>query len=255
VSGQETSPKRISKPLVPRPPDDYPDYQIDPARSVGRDRADPPPPPWSAVKSPRGCQESIAAEGDRHTGIGGGSVINGCLHLGMVGTGSELGHQTIDMNSLICGCGNRGCVEAYASGPAITAMGLKAITQGLTASIGELVDYDLNRITPEVFAQATQASDQIAQDIYERAGTYIGIGGANVLVSVGPCKVVIGGGVAQAGDLLLDPIRRTEKDRVQVMPVEPVQIVPAELGPNAGIIGAAVWASQNIGSSQQLSSR
>ncbi len=184
------------------------------------------------------------------TGIGGELVINGRLHLGIGGTGGELGHQTIDLNGPVCGCGNRGCVEAYASGPAITAMGLKAITQGLTTRLGELVDYDLNRITPEVIAQAAQAGDAIAKDIYERAGMYIGIGVANVLVSVGPRKVVIGGGVAQAGDLLLDPIRRTVKDRVRVMPVEQVQIVPAELGTNAGIIGAAVWASLNIDSSQ-----
>ena len=184
------------------------------------------------------------------TGIGGGLVINGRLHMGIGGTGGELGHQTIDVNGPVCGCGNHGCVEAYASGPAITAMALKAITQGLTTRIGEMVAYDLNRVTPEVIAQAAQAGDAIAKDIYERAGAYIGAGVANVLVSVGPRKVVIAGGVAKAGALLLDPIRRTVNERVRVMPVEQVQIVPAELGLNAGIIGAALWTHQYTDSSR-----
>lgn len=179
------------------------------------------------------------------TGIGGGLVINGQLHLGIGGTAGELGHQIIDMNGPPCGCGSRGCLEAFASGPAITALGLKAIAQGLTTRIGELVDYDLNRVTPEVIARAAQEGDAIARDIYEQAGFYIGIAVANVLVAIGPRKVVIGGGVAQAGDLLFEPIRRTVKERVYVMPVGKVEIVPAQLGTNAGLIGAAVWADMS----------
>lgn len=176
------------------------------------------------------------------TGIGGGLIVNGQLHLGIGGTGGELGHQTIDFNGPLCGCGNRGCLEAFASGPAIAAMGVKAVMQGLTTRIGDMVEYDLNRITPRVIYEAARAGDAIAQDIFEKAGYYIGIAVSNVLVSVGPRKVVIGGGVSQAGDLLLDPIRRTVSDRVHVMPVEQVSIVPAELGPNAGMIGTAIWA-------------
>ncbi len=176
------------------------------------------------------------------TGVGGGLVINGQLHLGIGGTGGELGHQTIDFNGPTCGCGNRGCLEAFASGSAIAAMGAKAVMQGLTTRIGEMVDYDLNRITPQVICEAARSGDAIAKDIYEQAGKYIGIAVSNVLVSVGPRKVVIGGGVSQAGDLLLDPIRRTVSERVHVMPVDQVQIVLAELGPNAGMIGAATWA-------------
>jgi glucokinase len=180
------------------------------------------------------------------TGIGGGLVINGKLHLGIDGTGGELGHQIIDMNGLPCGCGSRGCLEAYASGPAITAMGLKAVTQGLTTSIGEMADYDLNRVTPELIHLAAEQGDAIAQDIFERAGFYIGIAVANIIVSIGPRRVVIGGGVAQAGELLFDPIRRTVEDRVFMVPKEKVEIVPAELGVHAGLIGAALWARDNI---------
>lgn len=176
------------------------------------------------------------------TGIGGGLIINGKLHLGIGGTGGELGHQIIDMHGPPCGCGSKGCLEAFASGPAIAAMGMKAVTQGLTTSISELAGNDLNRITPKVIAEAANSGDAIARDIYETAGFYIGIAVSNVLASVGPRRVVIGGGVSQAGDLLLSPIRRTVQERVSVMPVEQVEIVLAELGPYAGLVGAALWA-------------
>ncbi len=180
------------------------------------------------------------------TGIGGGLVINGQLQLGIGGTAGELGHMTIDFNGPRCGCGNYGCVEAYASGPAITAMGLKAVTQGLTTKIAVLCENDLNRITPELIARAAQDGDEIAKDIYERAGFYLGIAAANVCVTVGPRRIIIAGGVSQAGGLLLDPIRRTVRERVTVMPVEQVEVLPSQLGNNAGVIGVACWAAKQL---------
>src|SRR5512138_3652799 len=119
------------------------------------------------------------------TGIGGGLVINGQLLLGIGGTAGELGHMTVDFNGPRCGCGNYGCVEAYASGPAIAAMGLKAVTQGLTTCIADLCENDLNRITPELIAKAAQQGDEIAKDIFERAGLYLGIAAANMCVAIG----------------------------------------------------------------------
>lgn len=177
------------------------------------------------------------------TGVGGGLVIDGRLHLGIGGTAGELGHQTIDYNGPLCGCGNRGCLEVYASGPAITTMGVKAVVQGLTTTIGERVGYDLNRINPRVIAEAAEDGDEIAAGIFEKVGAYVGYAAANVLATVGPRKVVIAGGVAQAGDLLLEPIRRTLRERVFIMPVEEVAVVPAELGSDAGIMGMAIWAA------------
>src|SRR5512143_1518560 len=114
------------------------------------------------------------------TGIGGGLVINRQLHLGIGGTGGELGHTMIDYNGPACGCGNHGCLEAYASGPAIAAMGMKAVAQGLTTCIGEMCEFDLNRITPALIARAAQTGDEIAKDIYDQAGYYLGIAAANV---------------------------------------------------------------------------
>jgi glucokinase len=177
------------------------------------------------------------------TGIGGGLIVNGQLYLGIGGTGGELGHITIDFNGPRCGCGNNGCVEAYASGPAIAAMGMKAVSQGLTTKIAELCGYDLNRITPELIAKAAETGDEIAKDIYERAGFYLGIAAANICTAVGPRRIIIGGGVAQAGELLLDPIRRTIRERVHVMPIEQVEVVSSQLGDNAGVIGVACWSA------------
>jgi glucokinase len=182
------------------------------------------------------------------TGIGGGLVIDGKLHLGLGGTAGEVGHHMIDPHGPPCGCGSRGCLEAFASGPAITAMALKAITQGRTTRIAEITSYDLNRVTPEIVCQAALAGDPIAQEIYERAGFYLGIGVANLITIISPQMVVIGGGVAQAGDLLFEPIRRTVRERARVTPIEQVQIVPAELGTDAGLVGAAVWASLQVDS-------
>lgn len=176
------------------------------------------------------------------TGIGGGLVINNRLHLGIGGTAGELGHQTIDANGPLCGCGNRGCLEAFASGPAIAALGMKAVTQGLTTQITALVEHDLNRVTSKVIARAALEGDPIAREIFEQAGAYIGIAVANVMVAVTPQRVVIGGGVARAGELLLEPIRRSASQRVFLVPKEQIEIVPARLVDNAGSIGAALWA-------------
>jgi glucokinase len=180
------------------------------------------------------------------TGIGGGLIINGQLYLGIGGTGGELGHTTIDYNGPVCGCGNRGCLEAFASGPAIAAMGLKAVTQGLTTRIADLCENDLNRITPKLISQAAQEGDEIAKDIYERAGFYLGIAAANVCVALGPRRIIIAGGVSRAGDLLLEPIRRTLRERVTVMPIEQVEVMQSQLGNNAGVIGVACWVANKL---------
>lgn len=179
------------------------------------------------------------------TGIGGGVVVNNKLVMGFNGTAGELGHTIVDPDGPQCGCGNHGCLEAYASGPAIASMGIKAVKQGRTTLIGEMVAYDLNKITPQVVAEAANNGDLIAREIYERVGKLIGIAAVNISLAVGPERIVIGGGVASAGDLLLEPIRRTLNERIFVMPKEEIKVVLAQLGDNAGILGSAVWADIN----------
>jgi glucokinase len=179
------------------------------------------------------------------TGVGGGLVINGELYLGIGGTAGELGHMVIDYNGPHCGCGNYGCLETFASGPAIAAMGMKALTQGLTTNLGELCNYDLNQITPELIARAAKSGDKIAKDIFERAGFYLGVAASSVCVAVNPQRIILAGGVSRAGDLLSEPMKRTLRERVTMMPIEKVEIVLAQLGDDAGVIGAATWAKNS----------
>ena len=163
------------------------------------------------------------------------------------GSAGEVGHMTIQMGGPRCGCGNRGCVEVYASGPAIAAMGMKAVAQGLTTKIGELCEYDLNRITPELIGKAAQLGDPIACEIYQQAGFYLGIVASSICAAVAPRRILIAGGVSAAGRLLLDPMEQTLRDRVRMMPVEQVELLMASLGGNAGVIGAAGWAAERLG--------
>jgi glucokinase len=183
------------------------------------------------------------------TGVGGGLVVNNQLVLGIDGAAGELGHQTVDINGPICGCGNHGCIEVYASGPAIAAEAARGVRQGWATKIVELIDGDLNKLTPEIVAKAANMGDEFALGVWERAGAYLGIGVANILISVGVKRVVIGGGVGKAGDLLLDPIKKVVKERVFLMPVEKVEILNARLGTKAGIVGMAAWSAHKKGQS------
>jgi glucokinase len=124
---------------------------------------------------------------------------------------------------------------------------MRAVVQGATTRITTLCEGDLNRITPELICQAALAGDAVAREIYEQAGRAIGYGIANVVIALTPRRVIIGGGVAAAGDLILEPIRRTVRERVRVSDTDAIEIVPAELGNNAGLMGAAMWAQQNVG--------
>jgi glucokinase len=177
------------------------------------------------------------------TGIGGGIALAGRLHLGLDGTAGECGHQTIDPHGPPCGCGNRGCLEAHASGPAITAMGVRAVVQGVTTRIGALVNHDLNRITPETIRQAAEEGDEVAAEILSRAGAALGVGVSNLITLLSPDRVVLGGSVARLGEWLFRPVREEVARRCHVTPLERVRIVPAALS-DPGIVGAAVWSYQ-----------
>ena len=176
------------------------------------------------------------------TGIGGGVVVNGQFHLGIGGTAGEFGHHVVEVEGLPCGCGGKGCLELYASGPAIAAMGVKEVMHGHTTRIGELVDHDLNRIDAGTIVQAALEGDPIAKGFLQQAGKYLGIAVGNILGVISPERVIFGGGVSSAGDLLLKPIVQTVNERVHVVPLQKVEFVLAELGISGGLVGAALWA-------------
>jgi glucokinase len=181
------------------------------------------------------------------TGIGGGIAIDGSVHQGLDGRSGIFGHHTIDPNGPLCGCGNHGCMEALASGPAITSRAIKAVLQGLNTKISTIVDNDIRKITPHTIQQAAEEDDPIAKNILETSGTYLGIGIANVITILSPNCVVIGGGVSHLGEWILQPIVDEVRRRCFTAPIDKIKVQLAQLGPNAGMIGAAIWASQKAG--------
>jgi len=180
------------------------------------------------------------------TGIGGGVVLDGNLYIGKDGGAGELGHIIVEPGGIKCGCGNRGCLESYASGPAIVAQALRALVQQNDTLIRDMVDGDLNRVTPKIIVDAALAGDEIAQDIIRKSGFYIGIALSSACVVVNPEMIVIGGGVAQAGRLLFDSILNGLKENLHMVPVSTIQFTDAELGMDAGVIGTATWSKEKL---------
>jgi glucokinase len=158
------------------------------------------------------------------TGIGGVVAVDGHVLQGHDGTAGEIGHQTIDPDGPWCGCGNRGCLEAFARADQI------AIAAGSATA-------------EEAFARA-RAGDAAALDGLARIGRYLGIGIANMIAVISPDRVVIGGGIAAAADLIFEPIRAELRLRVRTTALDQVELVTAELGTWAGAIGAAVHGAE-----------
>lgn len=173
------------------------------------------------------------------TGIGGGLVLDDQLYFGSRGGAGELGHQTVVPDGPVCGCGNRGCLEAMASGPAITRRAREAADD---VHLRRLVGTD--EPTPKQVAEAAVAGNRTARDIYAQVGQLIGLALGNVIVTLNPQAVVVGGGVSLAGEVLLNPIRREVERRTVVFTWERggVDIVRSPLEGEAGAIGAATWA-------------
>lgn len=166
------------------------------------------------------------------SGVGGVVVVDGGVHFGHDGTGGEVGHQTIQADGPPCTCGNRGCLEALTKADRIAA------ACG-TASAAKAVD-------------AARAGNERAVAGMREIGHLLGIGIANLIVVLTPDRVVVGGGVAAAGELLLEPIRDEVRRRVKVTDLEQVSIVAAELGTWAGSIGAAVHGAERAAAARPV---
>jgi len=175
------------------------------------------------------------------TGIGGGIIIDGELYLGADGCAGEIGHMIIETHGPQCNCGKFGCLEALASGSAMTKESVRRLNQGEKSSIIRLVDGRLESITAETVSLAARKGDSLACDIVARAATYLGIGLANLVNIFNPELIVIGGGVSKMGNMLLAPARKAIREIAFKLPARTARIVRARLGSNAGIIGAAVY--------------
>jgi glucokinase len=175
------------------------------------------------------------------TGIGGGLVTHGDIHFGLGGAAGEIGHLIVLADGPRCGCGSRGCVEALASGPAITAEATRRILQGFTTRLTSLVKDDVSKLTPELIAEAAEGGDEVARDVMNRAGYFLGLALAGAIALVAPEVVVIGGGVGQPNSVYWQAFESTARANSHVTDIDRIEFRPAALGYDAGVIGAAWW--------------
>ena len=180
------------------------------------------------------------------TGIGGGVVIGGKLLEGSHSGGGEIGHITVEPQGPPCGCGSQGCVEALAAAPALARAGRAAAASGRAPGILARAG-SLEAIDGAVITQAALAGDAGAIEVLATAGRYVGIAVAAVITTLDPERVLIGGGVAAAGDLLLQPLRDEVARRCRMIPTGATPILQAALREEAGVLGAAALALEACG--------
>ena len=178
------------------------------------------------------------------TGIGGGIIIDNRLYSGECGGAGEIGHMTIDVNGPRCSCGNIGCLEGLASGTAMAKDARRRINDGESSSLTEMVGSRIENITAKEVEMAARNGDSLALEVISQAGTYLGVGLVNLVNIFNPAMIIIGGGMAKMRDLLLNPARQVVRERAFPLAAQAVRIVPAQLGDDAGVLGAAIYALQ-----------
>jgi len=171
-------------------------------------------------------------------GVGAGIVLNGQLYKGATYSAGEIGHTTVEMNGPRCTCGNYGCLQSLVSGPALVRQAAQRLEAGERSLIRELCGDDPEAITGEMIAQAARQGDPLALDLFRRVGRYLGIGLANLINTLNPRKIILGGGVTNAADLFLEETRRTIHERAMDTPANAVSIVITNQGEYASAIGA-----------------
>lgn len=173
------------------------------------------------------------------SGVGAGLIINRQIYGGTTGSAGEIGHLTVDENGPRCACGNNGCLEAFAGGHAIASQAQALVDSGKRTLLSEK---EVESLTAQDVAEAARRGDLAAQEVIKRAGTYIGIAIAGLINLINPSTVIIGGGVAQVGDLLTTPIRQAVRQRSLRASEHGVRITTAMLGRRSSLIGALVQA-------------
>jgi glucokinase len=174
------------------------------------------------------------------TGIGGGLLLDGQLYRGRSGLAAELGHMIVNPSGELCGCGNRGCLEALASGTALERLARAAITEHPSSRLAHLASGKPDDVTGLLVLKAALDDDPVAQSLFEQVGYWLGVGIASLVNIFELDLVVIGGGLIEAGDLLLTPARASLDSfafATKYRPVPPLQ--PGTFGSTAGVVGAA----------------
>lgn len=173
------------------------------------------------------------------SGIGAGLILNQQIYGGTTGAAGEIGHITIEENGPLCNCGNHGCLEAFAGGFAIAREAQAIIRSGKRTLLAE---FPPEKINAREVADAARRGDLHAQEILKRAGTHIGVALASLVNLFNPSMVIVGGGVAEAGDILTTSIRDAVRERAMRASEQSVRIVTAMLGRRSILIGATVQA-------------
>jgi len=174
------------------------------------------------------------------TGIGGAVIAHGRIVYGAGGLAGEIGHLILQPEGPRCTCGNLGCAETLANGPAIVGEAVRRVVQGFTTSLSSICEGDLNLITPEFVTRAADSGDLVAMDVIDRAGGWLGITLAGAIALLAPEVIVIGGGVAPAGGRYFRAAEEVARSHTGVIDISRVAFRPASLGYEAGVIGAAL---------------
>jgi glucokinase len=179
------------------------------------------------------------------TGVGAGIIADGSYFVGGLGWAGGVGHIIIDETSArVCsGCGNHGCLETFAATQGIIATALELAAQNPHSTLSRI---ELQNMTPRLIFEAAQAGDSTAIEVWRRAGHALGIGLTNLIDIVSPKRVVVGGGIAQAGDLLLEPARAVIRQRAFPPQHRQAEVVQAMLGDLSGVYGAAAMVFHDL---------
>lgn len=169
------------------------------------------------------------------TGVGGGIILNGKLHTGSHNIGAEIGHTTFKAGGEKCGCGNHGCIEAYCSATALIKMGERAVKNYPDSVIAKA-----DKITAKVIVDAAQAGDELGVKLFEEYTDNLAQVIASMVNFLDPDVIALGGGVANAGEFLLEPVRKKFPQYVTFSAMQNTRVLKAEMGNDAGIIGAAL---------------
>ncbi|MCP4649354.1 MAG: ROK family protein [PVC group bacterium] len=173
------------------------------------------------------------------TGIGGGIILGGKVYRGGSFAAGEIGHMTINENGPLCACGNRGCAERYAGNRYILEEAIKRLRGGARSSLKDKIQGKYSNLTLEMVAAAARKKDAFSMILWQEIGAHVGVVLADVVNLLNPDIIVLGGGVANAGTLILDPIRKTIKERAFKVSRQNLRVGLSKFKHKAGIIGAA----------------
>jgi glucokinase-like ROK family protein len=178
------------------------------------------------------------------TGIAAGIVHRGELYVGVNSSAGELGHVTVLPDGPLCPCGNRGCLQQLAAGPAIANRARERLRMDSSSLLHELSDHRPEWITAQMVFQAAEQGDALAKEIVQEAATYLGIAIANLINLFNPELIILGGPVGRVGHVLIESLQAEVRRRAMAYPLSAVRITTSALGPDAGAIGAAVLVLQ-----------